>query len=156
MPMVLAFLLFELGSAVVALITALAIVRTQTNAVQLGMTGGLLQGNLLAGLAAVVCTAVVYAAPSLVMLFGMVLLTALMFASRLTSAAPARTTVWITGLVSTVALLDGALSALSEGAGAAAWSRVINVSIAILYVTAALRLTASLRPLDSSAKLSPA
>jgi Protein of unknown function (DUF2955) len=153
MPVVLAFLLFELSSAVVALITALAIVRAQTNAVRLGMTGGLLEGNLVAGSAAVVSTAVIYAAPSLLMLFGIVLLTALMFASRLTAASAVRAPVWVTGIISTVALLDGSLSALSEGAGAAAWSRVINLSAAILYVTAALRLTASLRPLGPSGTL---
>ncbi|HYN39489.1 MAG TPA: hypothetical protein VES39_09560 [Rhodospirillales bacterium] len=76
-----------------------------------------------------------------------------MFASRLTAASAARAPVWATGLISTVALLDGSLSALSEGAGTVAWSRVINLLAAILYVTAAIRLTASLRPLVPSATL---
>jgi hypothetical protein len=149
MPVVLAFLLFGLSSAVVALITTLAIVRAQTYAVRLGMSGGLLEGNLAAGLAAVLATALIYAAPSLLMLFAVVLLAALLLASRVNAAPPARAPVWITALVSTVALLDGTLSVLSEGTGAAAWSRVINLSAAILYTTAALRLTAGLRPLGS-------
>jgi hypothetical protein len=150
MPVVAAFLLFNLSSAVVALITTLAIVQAQTHDVRLGMTGGLLEGNLWAGLAAVLGSAVIYAAPSLMMLFLVVLLIALLFADRLTAAPLTRAPVWITALISTVALLDGTLSALSEGAGAAAWSRVINLSVAILYATAALRLTASLRPLRAA------
>jgi hypothetical protein len=146
MPVVLAFLLFEPSSALVALITTLAIVRAQTHDVRLGMSGGLLKGNLWAGLAAVLGTAVIYEAPSILMLFLVVLLIALLFADKLTAATLTRAPVWIMALVSTIALLDGTLSALSEGAGATAWSRVVNLSAAILYTTAALRLTAGLRP----------
>ena len=153
MPMVLAFLLFQLSSAVVALITTLAIVRAQTHDVRLGIAGGLLGGNLVAGLTAVLATAMIYAATSLLMLFAVVLLAALLLAGRLIFAPPARAPVWITALVSTVALLDATLSVLSEGAGAAAWSRVLYLSAAILYTTATLRLTAGLRPLGSGDKL---
>jgi hypothetical protein len=146
MPVLLAFLLFQLSSAVVALITTLAIVRAQTNTVRLGMTGGLLLGNLLAALTAALSAAVIYAAPSLLMLFCVVLLAGLLLSNKVTAAPSVRTPVWITALVSTVALVDSALSALSEGAGTAAWSRIINVLAAILYVTIALRVTAGLRP----------
>jgi Protein of unknown function (DUF2955) len=151
LPVLLAFLLFELSSAVVALITMLAIIRAQTNTVRLGMTAGLLQGNLLAALTAALSAAVIYAAPSLLMLFGVVLLAGLLLSDKLTAGPAVRRPVWMTALVSTVALLDSALSALSEGAGTAAWSRIINVSAAILYVTVALQATAGLR-LQSAGK----
>ena len=149
MPMVLVFLVFELSSAAVALITMLAIVRAQTQDVRLGIAGGLLEGNLVAGLAAALGTALIYAATSLLMVFAVVLLGALLLAGRMIAAPPARAPVWITALVSTVALLDGTLSALSEGAGAVAWSRIVNILAAILYTTATLRLTASLRQVGS-------
>jgi hypothetical protein len=73
------------------------------------------------------------------------LLAALLLAGRLTAAPPARAPVWLAAMVSMIALLDGTLSALGEGAGVAAWSRVLDLSAAILYTTAALRLTAGLR-----------
>ena len=149
MPVVLIFLLFELSDAAVALITMLAIVRAQTQDVRLGIAGGLLEGNLVAGLAAALGTALIYAATSLLMVFAVVLLGALLLAGRMIAAPPARAPVWITALVSTVALLDGTLSALSEGAGAVAWSRIVNILAAILYTTATLRLTASLRQVGS-------
>lgn len=145
MPVVLMFLLFTPTSAVIALITTLAIVRTQTQGVQLDMTGGLIEGNLVAALAAVLATAVIFAVPSIPMLFLVVLLAVLILARRMIADPPARAPVWIAALVATVALLDGSLSALSDGAGTAAWSRVINLAAAILYTTAALRLTADLR-----------
>lgn len=145
MPVVLMFLLFTPTNAVIALITTLAIVRTQTQGVQLDMTGGLIEGNLVAALAAVLATAVIFAVPSIPMLFLVVLLAALILARRMIADPPARAPVWIAALVATVALLDGSLSALSDGAGTAAWSRVINLAAAILYTTAALRLTADLR-----------
>jgi hypothetical protein len=153
MPMVLVFLLFELSDAAVALITTLAIVRAQTQDVRLGIAGGLLKGNLVAGLAAVLGTTLIYAATSLLMVFAVVLLAALLLAGRMIAAPPARAPVWITALVSTVALLDGALAALSEGAGAVAWSRILNIGAAIIYTTAALRLTAGLRLLGSGPKM---
>jgi hypothetical protein len=149
MPMVLVFLLFELSNAAVALITTLAIVRAQTQDVRLGVAGGLLEGNLVAGLTVVLGTALIYAVTSLLMVFAVVLLAALLLAGRMIAAPPARAPVWITALVSTVALLDGTLSAFSEGAEAVAWSRIVNVWAAILYTTATLRLTASLRLLGS-------
>jgi hypothetical protein len=145
MPVVLTFLLFDLDSGTVVLITTLSIVRTQSNAIRLGMTGSLLRGNIIAGCAAVLATAVIYAAPSLVMLFLVVLLIALLFGSYATAAPSGQAAGWITALISTMVLTDSALSVLSEGAGTAAWSRIVGLTAAILYVTAALRLTASLR-----------
>lgn len=109
------------------------------------MTAGLLHGNLFAALTAALSAAIIYAAPSLLTLFGVVLLAGLVLSDKLTAAPAMRTPVWMTALVSTIALLDSALSALSEGAATAAWSRMINVSAAILYVTIALRATARLR-----------
>lgn len=53
----------------------------------------------MAGSAAVVSTAVIYGALSLLMLFGIVLLTTLMFSGRLTAASTVRAPVWVTGLV---------------------------------------------------------
>jgi hypothetical protein len=74
MPVEIAFLLFDLTNAIVALITTIAIVRTQTHAIRLGMVGGLLQGNVLAGLAAFGAGSLIMAWPSLPMLFFSVLL----------------------------------------------------------------------------------
>ena len=124
MPVEIAFLLFDLTNAIVALITTIAIVRTQTHAVRLGMVGGLLQGNVLAGLAAFGAGSLIMAWPSLPMLFFSVLLVALLFADRLTVAAPDRAPTYVVGLTSSIALLDGSLSAFSEGAGEGVYQRL--------------------------------
>ena len=68
-PVQITFLLFDLTNAIVALITTIAIVRTQTQAIRVGMVGGLLQGNVLAGLAALGAGGLIMAWPSLPMLF---------------------------------------------------------------------------------------
>ena len=100
MPVEIAFLLFDLTNAMVALITTIAIVRTQTHAVRLGMVGGLLQGNVLAGLAAFGAGSLIMAWPSLPMLFFSVLVVALLFADWLTAAEPAieQPDVWTFGV----------------------------------------------------------
>ena len=146
MPVEIAFLLFDLTNAMVALITTIAIVRTQTHAVRLGMVGGLLQGNVLAGLAAFGAGSLIMAWPSLPMLFFSVLLVALLFADRLTVAEPDRSPTYVVGLTSSIALLDGSLSAFSEGAGEGAYQRLVYVAAAIAYILGALALTEGLRP----------
>jgi hypothetical protein len=146
MPVEIAFLLFDLTNAMVALITTIAIVRTQTHAVRLGMVGGLLQGNVLAGLAAFGAGSLIMAWPSLPMLFFSVLLVALLFADRLTVAEPDRSPTYVVGLTSSIALLDGSLSAFSEGAGEGVYQRLIYVAAAIAYILGALALTEGLRP----------
>ena len=146
MPVEIAFLLFDLTNAIVALITTLTIVRAQTNAVRLGTVRGLLHGNLLAGVAAFGAGGLIMASPSLPMLFFSILGVALVFADRLTSVEPARAPTYSVGLSSSVALLDGSLSALSEGAGEGAYQRLLYVGVAIAYVLAALALTGGLRP----------
>ena len=146
MPVEIAFLLFDLTNAMVALITTIAIVRTQTHAVRLGMVGGLLQGNVLAGLAAFGAGSLIMAWPSLPMLFFSVLLVALLFADRLTVAEPDRSPTYVVGLTSSIALLDGALSAFSEGAGEGVYQRLLYVAAAIAYILGALALTEGLRP----------
>jgi hypothetical protein len=144
MPVEIAFLLFDLTNATVALITTIAIVRTQTHAVRLGMVGGLLQGNVLAGLAAFGAGSLIMAWPSLPMLFFSVLLVALLFADRLTVAEPDRSPTYVVGLTSSMALLDGSLS--GEGAGEGVYQRLIYVAAAIAYILGALALTEGLRP----------
>jgi Protein of unknown function (DUF2955) len=146
MPVEIAFLLFDLTNAIVALITTIAIVRTQTHVVRLGMVGGLLHGNVLAGLAALGAGNLIMAWPSLPMLFLSVLLVALLFADRLTLAAPNRAPTYVVGLTSSIALLDGTLSAFSEGAGEGAYQRLLYVAAAIAYILGALALTEGLRP----------
>ena len=146
MPVEIAFLLFDLTNAIVALITTIAIVRTQTHAVRLGMVGGLLQGNVLAGLAAFGAGSLIMAWPSLPMLFFSVLLVALLFADRLTVAEPDRSPTYVVGLTSSIALLDGSLSAFSEGAGEGVYQRLVYVAAAIAYILGALALTEGLRP----------
>ena len=146
MPVEIAFLLFDLTNAMVALITTIAIVRTQTHAVRLGMVGGLLQGNVLAGLAAFGAGSLIMAWPSLPMLFFSVLLVALLFADRLTVAEPDRSPTYVVGLTSSIALLDGSLSAFSEGAGEGVYQRLVYVAAAIAYILGALALTEGLRP----------
>src|SRR5512132_3367484 len=146
MPVAIAFLLFDLTNAMVALITTIAIVRTQTHAIRLGMVGGLLQGNVLAGLAALGAGSLIMAWPSLPMLFFSVLLVALLFADRLTVAEPDRSPTYVVGLTSSIALLDGSLSAFSEGAGEGVYQRLIYVAAAIAYILGALALTEGLRP----------
>ena len=146
MPIEIAFLLFDLTNAIVALITTIAIVRTQTHVVRLGMVGGLLHGNVLAGLAAVGAGNLIMAWPSLPMLFLSVLLVALLFADRLTVAAPDRAPVYVVGLTSSIALLDGSLSAFSEGAGEGVYQRLVYVAAAIAYILGALAMTEGLRP----------
>ena len=146
MPVEIAFLVFDLTNAIVALITTIAIVRTQTHAVRLGMVGGLLQGNVLAGLAAFGTGSLIMAWPSLPMLFFSVLLVALLFADRLTVAEPDRSPTYVVGLTSSIALLDGSLSAFSEGAGEGVYQRLIYVAAAIAYILGALALTEGLRP----------
>ena len=146
MPVEIAFLLFDLTNAMVALITTIAIVRTQTHAIRLGMVGGLLQGNVLAGLAAFGAGSLIMAWPSLPMLFFSVLLVALLFADRLTVAEPDRSPTYVVGLTSSIALLDGSLSAFSEGAGEGVYQRLIYVAAAIAYILGALALTEGLRP----------
>jgi Protein of unknown function (DUF2955) len=146
MPVEIAFLLFDLTNAIVALITTIAIVRTQTHAVRLGMVGGLLQGNVLAGLAAFGAGSLIMTWPSLPMLFFSVLLVALLFADRLTVAEPARAPTYVVGLTSSIALLDGSLSAFSEGAGEGVYQRLVYVAAAIAYILGALALTEGLRP----------
>jgi Protein of unknown function (DUF2955) len=146
MPVEIAFLLFDLTNAIVALITTIAIVRTQTHAVRLGMVGGLLQGNVLAGLAAFGAGSLIMAWPSLPMLFFSVLFVALLFADRLTVAEPDRSPTYVVGLTSSIALLDGSLSAFSEGAGEGVYQRLVYVAAAIAYILGALALTEGLRP----------
>lgn len=146
MPVEIMFLLFDLTNAIVALITTIAIVRTQTHVVRLGMVGGLLRGNVLAGLAAFAAGSLIMAWPSLPMLFLSVLLVALLFADRLIVAAPDRAPTYVVGLTSSIALLDGSLSAFSESAGEGAYQRLLYVAAAIAYILGALALTEGLRP----------
>jgi hypothetical protein len=141
MPVEIAFLLFDLTNAIVALITTIAIVRTQTHAIRLGMVGGLLHGNILAGLAALGAGSLIMAWPSLPMLFFSVLVVALLFADWLTAAEPARAPTYVVGLTSSIALLDGSLSAFSEGAGEDVYQRLVYVAAAIAYILGALALT---------------
>jgi Protein of unknown function (DUF2955) len=145
-PVEIAFLVFDLTNAIVALITTIAIVRTQTHAIRLGMVGALLQGNVLAGLAALGAGSLIMAWPSLPMLFFSVLVVALLFADWLTAAEPARASTYVVGLTSSIALLDGSLSAFSEGAGEDVYQRLVYVAAAIAYILGALALTEGLRP----------
>jgi hypothetical protein len=146
LPVEIAFLFFDLTNAIVALITTLSIVRAQTSAMRLGMIGGLLHGNVLAGIAAVAAGSLIMASPSLPMLFFGILVVALVFAGRLNSAEPRRAPTYVVALTSSIALLDSSLSAFSEGAGEGVYQRVLYVGAAIAYVLAALALTEGLRP----------
>jgi hypothetical protein len=69
-----------------------------------------------------------------------------LFADRLTVAEPDRSPTYIVGLTSSIALLDGSLSAFSEGAGEGVYQRLVYVAAAIAYILGALALTEGLRP----------
>jgi uncharacterized membrane protein YccC len=144
LPLVVAYLLFDLPSGPAALVTALSIIG---RADQPRVLGGLVVGNVLAGIGASLGYLMILAAPSLMMIFLVVLLLALLCGDHASSGRPTAPLA-VVALVSIVLFLDAGLSVLSEGTTAAFFSRLFDIGFAIAYVIAAV---AVLQPLRTAA-----
>jgi hypothetical protein len=130
------FLLQGNELSTVVLITVIMILR-QPIAAGPRAALGLLLGNVLGGLAALVVYNLVTAFPSLVFLLLLTLLVALLFAARIVTAGAAAP-VYVVALTSFLILLGLGLAPTQAGSGEAFVSRLINVFAAVLYSVAAI------------------
>jgi hypothetical protein len=117
--------------AIVAIVTALSVVRAYGFASGSRTALGLLLGNLFAGVVAVVAYTVIIVAPSLPVLAAVMALVALVFAERIATAGPSAP-LFVTACIATLVLVGMGLSPFGDTPTAFA-TRIINVGLATIY-----------------------
>lgn len=119
------------SAAIVAIVTVLSVIRASGFAGASRAALGLLLGNLIAGVVAIVAYAVIVTAPSLPVLAAVIMLIALIFAERVATAGPSAPLL-VAACVATLVLLGLGLSPFGDTPSAFA-TRVSDVGLATVY-----------------------
>jgi hypothetical protein len=132
------------STAIVAIVTALSIIRAAGFAGGSRTALGLLLGNLIAGVVAIVAYTVIVAAPSLPVLAAVIALIALVFAERVATTGPSAP-LFVAACVATLVLVGLGLNPFGDTPTAFA-TRVTNVGLATIYGVGMLSLFERAKP----------
>lgn len=138
------FLYFVLGLTSVLILVFIALLSMQPD-FKAGVKAGkaLIVGNLMGGLAAIVTYELLVMVPQFGFLLLLTLIAGLYFGGKLFSGAPAAP---LFGMAfSTMLLVIGSTTSMYGEAGAKAWERVIQITIAVVYLVVAFGLIQRLR-----------
>ena len=141
-PVVVVFYVFGLTSVLVLVFVALL---SMQPSLEKGFKAGmaLIVGNTLGGVAAIVMYELLVMVPQFGFLLVLTLMAALFFGSRLFSDSPKAP---LFGMAfSTLVLVIGSTTSSYGDAGSKVWTRVIQITIAVVYLVVAHRLVARLR-----------
>jgi Protein of unknown function (DUF2955) len=139
LPVLLVAMAFEVPAALVIVLTVTAVLRQNTMAGGQQVALGLLLGNLMGGLTAVVTYELLSAVPTLGFLTALLFLVSLSYACLIvgaTSLAP----LFVTALVTFVIVLGMGVAPFLDEPGATLAIRLRNLAIACVYAFAALSL----------------
>lgn len=140
----LVFLYFVLGLTSVVVLVFVALLSMQTR-IDAGFKAGraLIVGNVMGGLAAVLMYELLVMVPEFGFLLLLTLLAGLFFGGKLFSGAPSAP---LFGMAySTLILVIGSTTSMFGDAGAKAWTRVIQITVAVVYLGVAFGLVDRLR-----------
>ena len=139
LPVLLVAMTLEVSAALVIILTVTAIL-SQHNVAGGGRVAlGLLLGNLLGGITAVVAYQLLSAVPTLGFVTALLLLVSLVYARLITGTA-SLAPLFVTGLVTFIIVFGMAVAPVLDEPGATLAIRVRNLAIACIYVFAALGL----------------
>jgi hypothetical protein len=139
LPVLLLAMTFEVQAALVVILTVTAVLRQHGLAGGRQVALGLLLGNLLGGLTALVAYELLSAVPTLGFLTALLLLVSLSYASLIVSA-PSLAPLFVTALVTFVIVLGMGVAPLLDQPEATLAIRLRNLAIACVYAFAALSL----------------
>ena len=143
MPIVLTFILTNVASAMVIVFSTLSIVQQRGNTEHANAALGLMLGNIIGGVSAVIVYGVMFAAPSFPMLVSVLLLVGLVFGWRIFTSG-ASTPLFVIALITTLILFGTGLSPFRD-AGTAFVTRLIYVMLAGAYTVGMLAVVEPLR-----------
>lgn len=141
-PMVLLYFVFGLTSVLILVFVALLSMQPDFSA---GFRAGkaLIVGNVMGGVAAIVMYELLVMMPQFAFLLLLTLLSGLAFGGRLFSGAPAAP---LFGMAySTLLLVIGSTTSMFGDANAKAWTRVVQITIAVIYLVTAFGVITRLR-----------
>jgi hypothetical protein len=144
MPVLAWFVLDASQTAIVVLIMIVTLLRLADPKLGWRTALGLIVGNLLGGLAAVIAYNVVKTGDSIVTLAAVILCISLVFAGRIVTARE-NAPIFAVAFATFILLLGSGLSPLPGGSEEAAITRVLNVVMATAYAAGALSLLQTMR-----------
>lgn len=144
MPVLAWFVLDASQTSIVVLIMIVTLLRLADPKLGWRTALGLIVGNLLGGLAAVIAYNVVKTGDSIVTLAAVILFLSLLFAGRIVTARE-NAPVFAIAFATFILLLGSGLSPLPGGSEEAAITRVLNVVMATAYAAGALSLVHAIR-----------
>lgn len=139
LPVLLAAMTFEVPAALVIVLTVTTVLRQNSLASGRPVALGLLLGNLLGGLTAVVAYELLSAVPTLGFLTALLLLISLSYA-RPIAGTPSLAPIFVTALVTFVVVFGMGVAPFLDQPGATLAIRLRNLAIACVYAFAALSL----------------
>lgn len=151
MPVLAWFVLDASQTAIVVLIMIVTLLRLVDPNLGWRTALGLIVGNLLGGLAAVIAYNVVKTGDSIVTLAVVILFLSLLFAGRIVTARE-NAPIFVVAFATFILLLGSGLSPLPGGSEEAAITRVLNVVMATAYAAGALSLVQAIHSSRSRAK----
>jgi hypothetical protein len=139
LPIIVLGMTFSIPAAALIVLTVTAILRQHCLATGRRVALGLLHGNLLGGVVALIAYNLLGAVPTLGFLASLLLLIGLLFGRQIArggAAAP----LFVTGLITFLILFGMAVAPLFDEPGATFAQRLFNIGIACIYAFAALTL----------------
>ncbi len=140
-PVVLLFVFFQWGDALLVLIYIVVLTMLQEASHTAGKVK--IMGNLIGGLATIIFYQLIVTVPFFFFFLLLLLGTALFFATRIFSGKPTAS-LYKTGF-SALVLIIGGVSTGTDAAGSEIWVRIFQVMIAVFYVVAALALVKEIK-----------
>ena len=140
-PVVLLFVFFQWGDALLVLIYIVVLTMLQEASHTAGKVK--IMGNLIGGAATIIFYQLIVTVPFFFFFLLLLLGTALFFATRIFSGKPSAS-LYKTGF-SALVLIIGGVSTGTDAAGSEIWVRIFQVMIAVFYVVAALALVKEIK-----------